>query len=65
MPRRGRELEKDLLVVQLGVELEDELVDHALDDLGAEREEAHHRVETVPELGREEALDRLVPLVRV
>ncbi len=51
------ERDLDLLLGELAFELEQELVDDAQDDLLVERLEAHHRVETVAELGREQALD--------
>ncbi len=47
----------DLLLVQLGFELHQELVDHAQDDLVVQRLERDHRIQAVAELGREQALD--------
>ncbi len=47
----------DLLLGQLALELEQELVDHAQDDVLVERAEADRGVEPVAELGREQALD--------
>ena len=47
----------DLLLVQLGLELEQELVDDAQDDVVVERAERDRRVEPVAELRREHALD--------
>ena len=47
----------DLLLVQLVLELEQELVDDAQDDLVVERAERDGRIEAVAELRREHALD--------
>src|SRR5882672_5310389 len=47
----------NLLLVQLRLELHQELVDHAQDDVVVERAERDGRVQTVPELGGKHALD--------
>jgi hypothetical protein len=47
----------DLLLGELRLQLQQELVDHAHDDHFVQRLEAHHGVQTVAELGREQALD--------
>ena len=54
------ELDVHVLLGQLQLELEDELVDHPADRLGAEVVERHDRIEPVAELGREHLLDRLL-----
>ena len=46
-----------LLLGQLLLQLQQELVDHAQDDLLIERLEADDGIQTVAELGREQALD--------
>ena len=54
---RRRERGVDLLLVQLVLELEQELVDDAQDDVVVERAERDRRVEPVAELRREHPLD--------
>ena len=53
--RRERRL--DLLLVQLGLELEQELVDDLQDDVVVELRERDRRVEAIAELRREQPLD--------
>src|SRR5205814_9035107 len=65
LPRGWRQLDGHAAGEELRVELGDELVHHALDRLGRERAELDHRVEAVSELGGEETLERLLPLVLV
>ena len=51
------ESDLDLLLGQLALELEQELVDEAQNDVLVQRLEAHHGVQPVAELGREQPLD--------
>src|SRR6185295_20326533 len=55
------QLERDLLGRQLGAQLGQHLVDDLAHDQGVERPESEAGVETVAELGGEQALDRAVP----
>src|SRR5438552_991128 len=57
LAQRVGEGDLDLLLGQLALELQQELVDHAQDDLFVECTEAHRRVQAVAELDREQALD--------
>jgi hypothetical protein len=54
-----QQLDRDLALAQLGLELEHELVDDRLHHVERQRLEGDDPVEAVPELGREEALERL------
>jgi len=47
----------DLFLVQLGLELHEELVHHAQDDVVIERLERDGRVQPIPEFRREQPLD--------
>jgi hypothetical protein len=52
------QLDGHVAVHQLGLELQDELLDHLQDDLLGQRREADHRIQTVAELRREGPFDR-------
>ncbi len=57
LAQRIGEVDVDFLLVQLILELHQELVDHAQDDLLVQCLERDHRIEPVAELRREHALD--------
>src|SRR5690606_12771480 len=63
--RLAVDVQHDLLLVQLRLELDDELVDHAQDMLEIERMELHDRIEAIAEFGRERLADRLHRVGRV
>src|SRR5262249_33082908 len=50
LARRGRQLDRDLLLGELRLDLDDELLHHAQHHLGAELLELHDLVEAVAEL---------------
>ena len=57
--RRIVEGEGDALGLQLRLHFHDDLVDHALDGRALQRAELDDRIQTIAELGREDAADRL------
>ncbi|MNR59226.1 hypothetical protein D3C85_1804320 [compost metagenome] len=58
------QVECDVAFRELRLELHDELLHDLMDDLGRQRRKRDRRVEAIAELGRKQAVQRLLVLAR-